>query len=70
MKRWVVTPYEERLLDCLMSEYRTARQARDRAKASLARFNDHSPVYREQLEVARETIRLTTELVGIIRTQR
>jgi len=79
MKRFVLTYNEERVIDRLHSEYRVARKARTRALAGLARADAMEPsairsidraIYSEQLAAAREVIRLTTELVNLIRTQR
>jgi hypothetical protein len=82
MKRFCLSPVEERLLDRLLSEYLVARRDRTVALADLAKaeddlrtdpehhvlhkFDQHAALRR--LVAAREAIRLTTDLTHILRT--
>lgn len=75
MKRYCLTPIEEKLHDHIIAEYIAARIGRDRALATLARVNDHigwrrefeRTLANENLAVNREAIRILTDLNAILR---
>jgi len=74
MKRFCLTPVEEKLHDDILAEYIAARQGRDRAKARLTNMTFtgwkrefERNLANEDLAVAREIIRITTNFMHTLR---
>ena len=78
MKRFILNPNEERILDHVLSEYRAARIARDRAKEAKRNAltltgwsrEFERTLATENLAVNREAIRILTDVTILLRTQR
>ena len=78
MKRFILNPNEERILDHVLSEYRAARIARTRAQHAFdsAKYltgwkrEFERTLAIENLAVNREAIRILTDITTLLRTQR